>query len=99
MNTSISPLPSAPALSRSSRMVEAGGALAASAMRSTRRAGLWLHRRALVDPRHPRQQIVDLGLRRRGDGRARLALRAGRDHAALLQHIFAYRETGARLLL
>src|SRR4051794_46481 len=110
MKTSISPrplssaaLPSGPALSRSSRMVEAGRAfavsLAASAMRSTRGAGLRLHVCALVDPRHARQQVIDLGLGRPSDGRARLALRGRRNHAALLQHVFAYREAGAGLLL
>src|SRR5712672_2726847 len=99
MKTSISPLPSGPALSRSSRMVDAGRALAASAMRSTRRAGLRLHRRALVDPRHPRQQIIHLSLRRRGDVRARLALLARGEHAAFLQNVFAHREAGAGLLL
>ncbi len=54
---------------------------------------------AAVDARHPRQQIVDLGLRRRRDRRARLALGAGRDDAALLQHVFAHGQADAGLLL
>src|SRR5664280_2894506 len=49
----------------------------------TRRAGLRLQVRAPVDPRHPRQQIIHLGPRRRGEARSRLALCAGRAGAAL----------------
>ena len=52
-----------------------------------------------IGPRHPRQQVIDLGLRRGGDGRAGLALGAGRDDAALLQHVFAHAQARAGLLL
>src|SRR5215471_5659832 len=64
-----------------------------------RRARLRRKTRAAVDPRNTRQQIIDLGLGDRADTRARLALRAGSDDAALLQHIFAYGQPGAGLLL
>src|ERR1700738_2999945 len=85
--------------SRSSRMVDAGRGATASGIKSLRRAGLRLQIRTLVDPRDPRQQIVHLGLRSLGNARTRLALRAGGDHAALLQHVFAYRQARAGLLL
>src|SRR5438093_9083812 len=103
MKTSISSrlLPStlASALSRSSRMVDAGRGATVSAIGLPRRAGLRLQIGAAVDARHPRQQVVDFGLCRRCDGRTRLALRAGRNDAALLQHVFADRQTRAGLLL
>src|SRR5438445_13013085 len=85
--------------SRSSRMVDAGRGATISAMVSARRAGLRLQMGAAVDARHPRQQIVDFGLRRRRDGGARLALRAAGNDAALLQHVFTHRKACARLLL
>src|ERR1019366_1616092 len=65
----------------------------------TRRAGLRLQVRAPVDPRHPRQQIIHFGPCRRGEARPRLALCAGSDRAALLQHIFPHRQSRTRLLL
>src|ERR1035437_2511844 len=111
MKTSISPRPlssgprplsSAPlvsALSRNSRMVDAGRGMTASAMESTRRAGLRLQVRALVDPRDAREQVVHFGLCRCCNARTRLSLRAGSDHAALLQHVFAHGQSGAGLLL
>src|SRR5256885_15969622 len=103
MKTSISSrlLPStlAPALSRSSRMVDAGRGATISAIGLARRAGLRLQIGAAIDARHPRQQILDLGLCGCRDRRAGLALRAGRDDAALLQHVFAYRKPRAGLLL
>src|SRR5258705_11484942 len=86
-------------LSRNSRMVEAGRGAAISAIRLARRAGLRLQIGAAIDPRHARQQVVDFRLRLRRDGGAGLALGAGGDDAALLQHVFAHREAGARLLL
>ena len=90
----------AAALSRSSRMVDAGrGADDLRPLGLARRAGLRLQIGAAVDPRHARQQVVDLGLRRCGDGGAGLALGAGGDDAALLQHVFAHRKPGAGLLL
>src|ERR1700689_154726 len=63
------------------------------------RAGLRLQVGALVEPRDARQQIFDFGPGLRRDARARLALRAGGDDAALLQHVFAHGKAGARLLL
>src|SRR5437667_2030874 len=103
MKTSISSrlLPStlALALSRSSRIVDAGRGATASAIGLARRAGLRLQIGAAVDARHPRQQILDFGLCGGGDGGAGLALRAGRDDTALLQHVFAYRQARAGLLL
>src|ERR1700744_3448743 len=57
-----------------------------------RGAGLRLESCALVEACDTRQEIVDLGPRTRCDAGARLALRAGRNHAALLQHIFAHRK-------
>src|SRR6185295_13675136 len=96
MKTSIS---LAPALSRSSRMVDAGRGATVSAIELARRAGLRLQIGAAVDARHPRQQIIDFGLCGRRDRRAGLALRAGRDDAALLQHVFAHRQARAWLLL
>src|SRR5437762_3477537 len=103
MKISISPrlLPSAPAPSRSRRMVEAGRGRDAdvSAMQLTCGAGLRPKIGTLVDAGHARQQILDLGLCRRRDGCAGLALRAGGDDAALLQHVFAHGKAGAGLLL
>src|SRR5229473_6661385 len=99
MKTSISLLPPSPAPSRSSRMVEAGRGTTASDMRSTRRAGLRLQVGALVDPRDAGEQIIDFGSRGRGNARARLALRARGDHAALLQHVFAHSQSRTELLL
>src|SRR6266702_5076797 len=101
MNTSISSrlLPSTPAPSRSRRMVDAGRDAAAPGMHLTCGAGLRLEIGALVDLRHARQEVVDLGLRRRRDGRARLALRTGGDNAALLEHVFTHGKSGAGLLL
>src|SRR5436190_22652225 len=103
MKTSISSrlLPStlAPALSRSSRMVDALRGATISAIELARRAGLRLQVGAAVDARHPRQQILDFGLCGGRDGRAGLALRAGRDDAALLQHVFAHSQARAGLLL
>src|SRR5512135_1522279 len=87
------------ALSRSSRMVEAGRVAAMSAMKLTCGTGLRLEIGALVDAGDARQEIVDLGLRGRRDGGARLALRACGDDAPLLQHIFTHGEARARLLL
>src|SRR6266404_2169841 len=97
MKTSISALVTAP--SRSSTMVEAGRAITASATGSTCRAGLRLQVRAAVDTRDPREQIIHFGLCGCGNIRARLALRARGDHAALLQHIFPHRQSRAGLLL
>src|SRR5437763_6449038 len=85
--------------SRSSRMVDAGRGATVSAMVLLCSAGLRLQVGAAVDARHPRQQIVDLGLGGRGDGGARLALRAAGNDAALLQHVFSHREPCTRLLL
>src|ERR1700730_16810322 len=103
MKTSISSrlLPSTlVALSRSNRIVDAGrGGFALSVMRSTRCAGLRLQIGPAIDARDPRQQIIHFRLRGRGDGCPRLALRTGGDHAALLQHVFAYRQSRAGLLL
>src|SRR4029079_12318801 len=103
MKTSISSrlLPSAlaPALSRSSRMVDAGRGATVSAIGLACRAGLRLQIGAAVDARYPRQEIIDLGLCGRRNRRAGLALRSGRDDAALLQYVFAHRQTRAGLLL
>src|SRR5436309_10819848 len=103
MKTSISSrlLPStfALALSRSSRIVDAGRGATASAIGLARRAGLRLQIGAAIDARHPRQQILDLRLCGCRDRRARLALRAGRDDAALLQNVFAHSQARAGLLL
>src|SRR5690242_11709413 len=103
MKTSISSrlLPStfATLLSRSSRMVEALRGATTSAIPLARRARLRLQIGTAIDLRHARQEIVDLGLRRRRNAGARLALRAGGDDAALLQDVFADSEARARLLL
>src|ERR1700704_1416057 len=111
MKTSISPrplssgprlLPSAPfaaAPSRSNKMVDAGRGAMASGLTSLRRAGLRLQVGALVDPRDAGEQIVHLGLCSCRNARTRLALRAGGDHATLLQHIFAHRQARTGLLL
>src|SRR5882724_7210882 len=102
MKTSISSLlPAPPAPSRNSRIVDAGrgGTTASTAMRSAGGAGLRLKIGALVDQRHARQQVIHFGLGGRGNARARLALRAGGNHAALLQHIFSHRQSYTRLLL
>src|SRR5439155_21694470 len=96
MKTSIS---LAAALSRSSRMVDAGRGATTSAIGLTCRAGLRLQIGAAVDARDPRQQVLDLGLRGSRDGGAGLALRAGRNDAALLQDVFAHRQARAGLLL
>src|ERR1700738_5297990 len=95
MKTSIS----APSPSRNSRMVDAGRGATASGITSLRSTGLRLQIRALVEPRDARQQIIHLGLRSLGNARTRLALRAGGDHAAFLQHVFAHRQARAGLLL
>src|SRR5437588_9926917 len=95
MNTSISW--AAPSLS--SRTVEAGRGATAWVMRSTGRARLRLQVGAPVDPRDTREQVIHLGFRGRSEAGPRLALRAGDDHAALLQHVFAHRKAGAWLLL
>src|SRR5258705_12744896 len=97
MKTSISPF--VPALSRSNKMVDAGRGTTTSDMRSTRRAGLRLQVGAPVDSRDPRQQIIHFHPRGRGNAGAGFALRAGGDHAALLQHVFAHSQSGAWLLL
>src|SRR5258708_14651117 len=97
MKTSIAPF--GLTLSRGSRMVAAGRGTPVSDMRSTRRAGLRLQVGALVDPRDTGEQIIDFGPRGRGNARARLALRARGDHAALLQHVFAPRQSSTTLLL
>src|ERR1700758_533376 len=89
----------ATALSRSRRIVEAGRDAAASTMQLTCGARLRLEIGALVEAGDARQQIVDLRLRRRRDGRAGLALRAGGNDAALLEHIFAHGQPCTRLLL
>src|SRR6478752_10653657 len=94
MKTSISLPPS-----RSSRIVEAGRDADVSAIQLTCGAGLRAEIGALVDPGNARQEVIDLRLRRRRDGRARLALGAGRDDAALLQHVLAHRQTCTWLLL
>src|SRR5438876_167454 len=101
MKTSISSRlsPSTFAPSRSRRIVDAGRDADASAIQLTRRAGLRAEIGALVDASDPRQQVLDLRLRRRRDGRAGLALGAGGDDAALLQHVFAHGKARARLLL
>src|SRR5580704_13397615 len=101
MKTSISsPQPLSPgAPSRSRRMVEAGRAATASATKSACRTRLRLQVGAAIDAGDTRQQIVDFRLRRRGDARARLALGAGSNDAALLQHVFPDCETNRRLLL
>src|SRR6516225_3898476 len=101
MKTSISSrlLPSTLMLSRSKRIVDAGRVAVISAISLPRRARLRLKIGALVEPRHARQQIIDLSLRRGRDHGARLALRAGGNDAALLEHVFPHREAGARLLL
>src|SRR6478752_6254330 len=98
-STSSRLLPSTPAPSRSRRMVDAGRDAAISGMQSTCGARLWLEVGALVDTGDARQEIVDLRLCRRRDGRARLALGAGGDDAALLQHVLAHGKAGAGLLL
>src|ERR1700704_1209190 len=97
MKTSISPF--AAALSRSSRIVDAGRAATASGIKSLRGAGLRLQIGALVDPRHAGKQVIHFGLCHWRHARTRLALRAGGDHAALLQDIFAHRQSRAGLLL
>src|SRR5258708_22253859 len=97
MKTSIAPF--VLTLSRSSRMVDAGRGTTASDMRSSRRDGLRLQVGALVDPRDTGEQIIDFGSRCRGNARARLALRARGDHAALLQHVFAHGQSRTWLLL
>src|SRR4051795_1578155 len=101
MKTSISSrlLPSTFTPSRSSRIVDAGRDADASAIRLTCRAGLRAEICALVDAGDSRQQVLDLCLRRRRDGGAGLALGAGGDDAALLQHVFAHGKARARLLL
>src|SRR5450755_2458956 len=105
MKTSISswllasaPMPFA-GLSRSRRMVDAGRGATVSAIRLTRRARLRGEIRAAVDARDPRQQIIHFGFRGVRDRGTRLALRAGGDDAALLQHIFAHCQARAGLLL
>src|SRR6516225_355470 len=85
--------------SRSSRMVEASRGATTSAIGSARRARLRLQVGAAVDPRHARQEIIDFRFCGGCDGGARLALGAGSDDAAFLQHIFAHREPRTRLLL
>src|SRR5258705_10894564 len=62
-------------------------------------AGLRLQIGAAVDSCPPRQEVIDFGFRRRRNAGTRLALRAGGDHAALLQDVFAHREPRAGLLL
>src|SRR3954462_738808 len=101
MKTSISSrlLPSTFVRSRSRRMVDAGRDADASAIRLTCRAGLWAEIGALVDAGDARQQVLDLCLRRRRDRGAGLALGAGGDDAALLQHVFAHGKARAGLLL
>src|SRR5262244_4506375 len=96
MKTSIS---FAAVLSRNSRMVEASRGLTISAIRLPRRARLRLQVGAAIDPRHAREQIIDLGFRGRRQCRARLALSAGGDDAALLQDVFAHGEPRTQLLL
>src|SRR5215471_17531156 len=96
MKTSIS---STALLSRSNNTVEAGRGVTISAIALTRGARLRPQISASVDPRHARQQILDLGLCGRAQRRARLALGAGGDHAAFLQHIFAHGEPRPGLLL
>src|SRR3954468_5617788 len=92
MKTSISSrlLPSTSAPSRSRRIVDAGRDADASAIRLTCRAGLRAEICALLDAAAPQQQVLALCLRRRRDGGAGLALGAGGDDAALLQHVFAH---------
>src|SRR4051812_19693468 len=85
--------------SRSKRMVEAGRDAGVSAIQLACGAGLRAEIGALVEAGDARQQVLDLSLRRRRDRRAGLALRAGGDDAALLQHVFAHGEARARLLL
>src|SRR6478735_597658 len=85
--------------SRSRRMVEAGRDADVSGMLLTCGARLRLEVGALVDAGNARQEIVDLRLGRRRDGRARLALGAGSDDAALLQHMLAHGKARAGLLL
>src|SRR4051794_7861850 len=85
--------------SRRSKMVDAGRGATVSAMVLFRSAGLRLQIGAAVDARDARQEIVDFGLGGRGDGGARLALRAAGNDAALLQNVFAYRKSRTRLLL
>src|SRR5258705_2892855 len=62
-------------------------------------AGLRLQIGAAVDSCHPRQEVIDFGFCRRRNAGTGLALRAGGDHAALLQDVFAHREPRAGLLL
>src|SRR6476659_3781691 len=94
MKTSISFAPS-----RSRRMVEAGRDADVPGIQLTCGAGLRAKIGALVDAGDARQEVIDLRLGRRRDGRARLALGAGSDDAALLQHVLAHCQTCARLLL
>src|SRR6185312_16708267 len=85
--------------SRSSRIVEAGRAVTASATKSARRAGLRLHAGPAIDPCDARQQVIHFRLCGDRDDRARLALRAGSNDTALLQHVFPDRQSNRRLLL
>src|ERR1700755_2102686 len=94
MKTSISRA----ALSRTRKVVEARGGATISAMTLACRARLRRELRAAIDPRNARQQVIHLGLCRRGDRSAGLALRAGGDDAALPQDVFAHREARAGLL-
>src|SRR4051812_34146854 len=100
MKTSISSrlVPSTFAPSRSRRMVEAGRDADVSGIQLACGAGLRAEIGALVEAGDARQQILDLGLRRLSDGRAWLALGAGGDDAALLEHEFADGKARARLL-
>src|SRR3954471_11533321 len=101
MKTSISSrlLPSTFAPSRSSRIVDAGRDADASGIQLTCGAGLRAEIGALVDAGDARQQVLDLCLRRRRDGGPGLALGAGGDDAALLQHVLAHRQACTGLLL
>src|ERR1700691_766225 len=94
MKTSIS----SEAPSRSSRIVEAGRAVAASATKSACRARLRLQVGAAIDAGDTRQQIIHFRFRCCRDARARLALGAGGNDAALLQYIFADSQANRRLL-
>src|SRR5690242_16170656 len=102
MNTSISSrvLPSCVrTLSRSSRIVEAGRGTADSGIQSTRCAGVGMEVRALVNSGDAREKIINFRFRGRRNRRTWLALRAGRDDAALLKHVLADREPCPGLLL